>query len=143
MRFPAQVFPKQYMHRCAWQPLFAPESMCYLHQVVVHYHRKVVSRHAICFQQHLVVNEVTVEGYLTAYHIGEGYGLILRHFYAHHMWSTILYHFCHFLSRQRQRVEHQAACAVVILRIGIVLCFVLTAHALQIFCSIKGDVCMP
>ena len=68
------------MHRGAGQPLLATKGVGYLHEVIIYYNRKMVSGHAICFQQYLIIDQRTVKMYLPAYHIGERYCFVLRHF---------------------------------------------------------------
>ncbi|MNE31129.1 hypothetical protein D3C80_1246770 [compost metagenome] len=78
------------MNRSRRQPFFTTESMRYFHQVIIHNHSKVVSRHTISFQKHFIVNKISIEANLTTDHISKCYCFIFRHFNANHMRNTLL-----------------------------------------------------
>src|SRR5690606_16531238 len=46
------------MYSSRWQPFFASENMSYFHSVVIYDDRKMISRHPVRFQKHLVIDEL-------------------------------------------------------------------------------------
>src|SRR5699024_5492887 len=61
-RFPAKIFVHQDMFRRAAKPFFTANNVCYIHQMIVHYISQMISRHAIRFQQYLIVKSFAFEG---------------------------------------------------------------------------------
>ena len=116
--------------------------MGYLHQVVVYHHSQVIGRHTVALQQHFIVHQIGIKGYIPAYHILEYNGLVLWHFYPDHVVGAIGQQLCYFIGWQRQRIAHFHAGSMVILNITVLVHFQVPAHAFQIFRGVKCIVCI-
>src|SRR5690606_11641778 len=114
---PTQVFPKQDMYRSRWQPFFASENMSYFHSVVIYDDRKMISRHPVRFQKHLVIDELRLKGDHPTDSVVKGYCFLFRHFDANGMGMPCCEQLLYFLIGEAQRVAQLKAVFVTVSKV--------------------------
>ena len=133
---PAESFIEKDVERCAGQPFFAANNVCYLHQMVVHNVGEMVGGEFVgTLVENLVVEDAAVYAYFSTNDVvhndvSSRFDQETNHVLLAFGYKSIDFFFWHY-----KRVAHLHSCACIVLEV-----FYFCTFCIQFFGCVKGDV---